>query len=90
VGYQLLHSGNETDYAKRDVRACTLDLLMDLTPDDEAIEVEQWRPPHLPNTDEGAFLGIVAATFLRIGELGEDWEAAFEDRLRASTFLSGA
>jgi putative DNA methylase len=88
VGYQLLHSENETDYAKRDVRACTLDLLMDLTPDNEEIEIERWKPPQLPKTDEAAFLGIVAETFLCIGELGDDWEEALEHRLRASAFLS--
>jgi adenine-specific DNA methylase len=32
VGCQVLHSENETDMAKRDVRACTLDLLMELVP----------------------------------------------------------
>jgi adenine-specific DNA methylase len=32
VGHAIVHSENEHDYTKRAVRACTHDLLLDLTP----------------------------------------------------------
>ncbi|MDQ3659728.1 MAG: hypothetical protein M3454_01440 [Actinomycetota bacterium] len=91
VGYQLLHSENETDYAKRDVRACTLDLIMDLVPQGE-LPVDKWEPSTLPNTAEGAYLAAVAETFLGIGDLSRRraWRGDLTARLRSSAFLSQA
>ena len=85
-GCELVHSENETDYAKRDVRACTLDLIIDVVPVGPAL-VEQWWPRELPETDEGAFLEVVAETFMELGELESGWEEAFSSRLQASPFL---
>lgn len=52
AGYAIVHSENETDYAKRGVRACTLDFVMDLVPSGTG-RVEQWKPAATPTTAEG-------------------------------------
>ena len=87
VGYAVLHSENETDVAKRNVRACTMDLLMDLVPS-EWPAVETWTPDGLPANHEGSFLRLVGATFMRVGELDRADFKAFEKELLASSFLA--
>jgi adenine-specific DNA methylase len=87
-GYEIVHSENETDYAKRGVRACTLDLVLDLVPKSEH-PLEQFRPTNLPSTDEEGFLRVIGETFLHLGELEDGWEAQLTKKLAASTFLSG-
>jgi putative DNA methylase len=87
-GYCLLHSENETDVAKRGVRACTLDLLMDLVPASGPL-IEVWEPREFPETAEGQFLRLVGRTFARIGDLSPGWESEFARQLRASEFLGG-
>ena len=86
IGYQILHSENETDHAKRGIRACTLDLIMDLVPGDVA-SVEQWRPTRTPETDEGDFLELVGSAFLEVGRLREGWSEPFVEKLGRSAFL---
>lgn len=86
IGYEILHSENETSPAKRDSRACTLDLIMDLVPENET-PVEQWRPAASPDGDEREFLELVGSAFLEVGQLGEDWGGTFVQQLRASAFL---
>lgn len=94
--YAIVHAENETDHTKRGRRACTLDLLLELTK----------RPTLCRNTDNGdtqskrnkmtgerSYLEIVAAQALRIGHLHKDvgWEARLEGSLAAHPFLaSGA
>ncbi|MBA3973402.1 MAG: hypothetical protein C0504_04180 [Candidatus Solibacter sp.] len=87
LNYAIVHSENETDHAKRGVRACTLDLLMELTsePHSEAI------PPRLNASIAGAeaeFLRLVGDTFLRIGRLEGGWEDEFARQLKDSEFLT--
>jgi len=87
VGYTIVHSENETDYAKRGVGACTLDIILDLVSlGDRA--VEQWSPTTPPSGPEEDFLRTVGDTFLQLGELRDGWETAFVDILRASHFLN--
>ena len=87
VGYTTVHSENETDQAKRGVRACTLDLLMDLVPREQT-SLEQWRPVSFPASAEEEFLAIVGDAFLRVGQLHAGWEEDFSKRLRTSRFLA--
>jgi hypothetical protein len=71
-GYLVVHSENESDVVKRGVRACTLDLIMDLIPKSERLLPTQWKPTSLPMTDEGTFLGIVGETFSKLAVLARN------------------
>ena len=85
AGCAVVHSENETDHAKRGVRACTLDLLLDLVPL-SALPVVQ----HLPTcagTAEAEFLSVVATYALQIGELKPGWQADFFNEAIATHFL---
>lgn len=89
VGCVVVHSENETDHAKRGVRACTLDLLMDLVPAGEA-PVRQWcGDTEEQETAEHKFLRLVQRAFLRVGRLPQGWESNFRKDLLASEFLAG-
>ena len=87
VGCEIVHSENERDHAKRGVRACTLDLMLDLVPNSDIPVV-----PHQPNSqlegDEVAFLRVVATWFLQVGALPDGWQAAFEAELTDCAFLN--
>jgi putative DNA methylase len=84
VGYAVVHSENETDYAKRHVRACTKDFVMELVPANEW-PVEQWRWD--ADGDEGAFLRRVGYFFLQVGAFSPGWEAKLAESLSDSYFL---
>jgi len=85
VGCALVHSENETDHAKRGVRACTLDLLLDLVPV-SALPVVQ-HPAACVDGAEGEFLSVVATYALKIGELKPGWQDDFLDEAVATHFL---
>lgn len=88
AGCTIVHSENETDHSKRNVRACTLDLVLDLVPV-SGLAIEQ----HKPDVGEGAeqeFLSIVAGYVLRIGDLGGDWHTEFYEALKDIEFLRSA
>jgi adenine-specific DNA methylase len=87
AGAEMVHSENETDHAKRGVRACTLDLILDLVPDG-ALSVTQHRPARPAQTDEERFLTAVVQTFLHVGALSGDWRTEFTQRLRREPFLA--
>ncbi len=86
VGTEIIHSENESDLAKRNVRACTLDLILDLVPLG-AIPVVS----HTPSTvegDEGEFLHLVSSYVHRIGRLEDGWEEQFIVDANAHSFLT--
>ena len=85
AGCAVVHSENETDHAKRGVRACTLDLLLDLVTLSTK-DVEQHRPPHVAG-DEGEFLGVVATYALQVGSLRGDWRATFLEAAFETAFV---
>lgn len=85
-GAEILHSENETDQAKRNVRACSLDLIIDLVPAGN-LPLNVHRPHDEPG-DEGEFLKIVASYVLRIGALPVDWEHGFRSDVSSTTFLA--
>ncbi|WP_141683508.1 hypothetical protein [Streptomyces sp. F-7] len=87
VGCEIVHSENETDAAKRNVRACTLDLILDLIPIGDS-SVKQHRPNPATQSPEVEFLLLVADTFLKVGCLPEGWRAHFQSTLRSTEFLS--
>ena len=88
AGCAVVHSENETDNAKRGVRACTLDLLLDLVPV-SGLPVAPHHP--LPGAgDEEEFLAVVAASVMQIGLLKPGWESDFIEQLGRTRFLSPA
>lgn len=92
VGCEMVHSENETDHAKRGVRACTLDLMLDLVPEGPSA-VEQHRPhpaPDIPLTDERRFLGVVADMFLQVGGLKDGWRSEIHKTLSEHPFITSA
>jgi putative DNA methylase len=68
VNYAIVHSENETDRAKRGIRACALDLMIELVPDPPHAP-ESLRPKVIPSGPEAAFLRTVGETCLAIGRL---------------------
>ena len=89
-GYAVVHSENEVDVAKRDVRACSLDLIMDLVPAASGEWVQQWKPSGKPGSDEEDFLRIVGVHFLKVGKLPRGWRDEVDRALRDHTFLASA
>lgn len=63
-GFQVVHAENETDHAKRGVRACTLDIVFDLVPVHRRRPVELFRPKAAPSTDQEKFMFAVGDAFL--------------------------
>jgi len=88
VNYAIVHSENETDHAKRGIRACALDLMMELVPDAPHAP-ESLRPKAIPSGPEADFLTTVGETCLAIGRLPSGWHVGFADALKATPFLSG-
>jgi putative DNA methylase len=77
VGHAIVHSENEQDYTKRAVRACTLDLLLDLTPQN-GHRARTHPTPDQPTTSyEQDFLIVIASWAALIGRLDDGWESAF-------------
>jgi putative DNA methylase len=85
AGCTIVHSENETDHAKRNVRACTLDLLLDLVPVSSR-EVVKHRP-ELGKGVEQEFLSIVADYVLSVGDLPIGWQMEFLEALSEAEFL---
>ncbi|GAA4561067.1 hypothetical protein [Planotetraspora kaengkrachanensis] len=85
AGCEIVHSENETDHAKRGVRACTLDLLLDVVPQG-TLPVEPHRPEP-GHDDESTFLSIVAEVFLKIGSFSGDWQESVHRGLADTAFL---
>ena len=91
--YAIVHAENETDHTKRGRKACTLDLLLELTKRPTLCRSTHDRDTQLKAnemTDERSYLVMVAAQALRIGDLQTDvgWESRFEDSLSAHPFLT--
>ena len=85
AGCTIVHSENETDQSKRNVRACTLDLLLDLVPVSSR-EVIQHRPL-LGAGEEQEFLAIIADYVLLVGELASGWQTDFLEAASGADFL---
>ena len=72
-----VHSENETDFKKRDVKSCTEDLLLELSPvvsDEDGLV--------LGDVSQTPFMQDVALLFTRVGRLPEGWQLDAIDALR--------
>lgn len=87
LGYTILHSENEGDHAKRDGRACNLDLILELVPAGSPVGA-QWRPDSIFHTDEECYLMAVGEASLSSGTLVNGWEFELVSRLRSEIFVS--
>ena len=86
AGCAVVHSENETDHAKRGVRACTLDLLLDLVPLSSAIVESHWSCA--AESAEADFLAVIGRYALQVGSLRGDWRDDLITEAAASAFLS--
>lgn len=89
VGCEIVHSENERDQAKRGVRACTLDLMLDLVPAGDQ-QIATHYPSYELKGDESDFLRTVARWFLRVGSLPDHWHDACSADLEGAAFLGKA
>jgi putative DNA methylase len=89
VGHAVVHSENEHDYTKRAVRACTLDLLLDLIPKEggPAAPVPH-RSEASTTSGEQGFLALIAGWAAQVGRLNGGWEAAFLSQASKHPFVS--
>jgi adenine-specific DNA methylase len=87
VGYEIVHSENETDHAKSGRRACNLDVLLDLVPAGDQF-LRRHSPSGKPKGDEETYCRIVGAQALEVGRLAPGWETSLRDKLHASPFLT--
>lgn len=87
AGCEFVHSENETDSAKRNVRACTMDFILDLVPQG-VVPIEQHVATLTDAGPEADFLDVVAKTFLQVGALTEGWKKELTDALIATEFLA--
>ncbi|MEV7135850.1 hypothetical protein AB0N24_23570 [Arthrobacter sp. NPDC093128] len=85
AGCTIVHSENETDHAKRGVRACTLDLLLDLVPL-SSLPLAKHQATHEPGAEQ-EFLAVVASYALRIGGLSGTWQDDFMTEASDTEFL---
>jgi adenine-specific DNA methylase len=87
AGFNIAHSENETDHAKRSVRACTLDLILDLVP--AGANVETWRPTRLPESQEESFLQLVGHVMMEnVGGSDTRWAGEFREKARLHPFIA--
>ena len=85
-GYAIVHSENETDLAKRGVRACSLDLIIDVVP---VTDAERWQPdPDDQQSAEEEFLHAIGAAVLDIGTLTDAQLQTLKAELEAARFLT--
>lgn len=87
-GCAVVHSENETDHAKRGVRACTLDLLLDLVPLSAAMVEEHWSCAAVGA--EADFLAVIGRYALQVGSLRGDWREDLILEAGQSDFLCPA
>lgn len=85
VGCTVVHSENETDHAKRNVRACALDLILDLVPVSKR-RIERHHPV-LGTSPEEEFLSIAISYVLSLGKLRDGWQDEFLSVASQSSFL---
>lgn len=88
AGCAIVHSENERDQAKRDVRACTSDLLLDLVPASKRTTVTFSRPEEVPQGSEGEYLKIIAKWFEQVGNLTAGWQDDMTTDCAGAAFLA--
>lgn len=89
VGHAIVHSENEHDYTKRAVRACTLDLLLDLAPENGDLAAPTLHGSEASATSwERGFLVLIAGWAAQVGRLKDGWEAAFLSEASKHAFVA--
>jgi SAM-dependent methyltransferase len=87
VNYAIVHSENETDHAKRGIRACALDLMIELSP--HPAPAPRLRSKVTASGPEADYLRTVGDMCLEIGRLQSGWHVSFAQALKATPFLCG-
>lgn len=88
-GYEVVVSDNDVDHAKRNVRACTMDLILDLVPADRPV-AEMWSPRRQAKGAQESALRLIGDWFLKVVQPTGDaeWRSDFTAALRKTAFLS--
>lgn len=87
LGHVAVLSENDKDFPKRKVRACRMDLIMELVPASNRERIS-YVPSARPRSAEGDYLDVVARTFMNVGKLTDGWEADFLRKCRSCRFLA--
>ncbi len=88
-GYEVVQSDNETDHGKRGIRACTMDILLDLVPKGLGERVVLYRPRARPTDDQARFLYDMGSIFIEATSNGKaDWKADVMSLFHGSPFGS--
>lgn len=85
IGYEVLHSDNETDFSKRGVKACNLDLVVDAVAASNDT-VNLYEPSRQPRSKEERFLFTVGSNLLGV-EKADSWESRLRNEVAGSEFL---
>lgn len=84
-GFEVVHSENDADHSKVGRRACTLDVIIDLTLTRPKRAHHPTRPP---GSEEETYCFIAGSEALRVGALRKGWQDRFEAELRAQAFVT--
>ncbi|MEX1009027.1 MAG: hypothetical protein WD271_14440 [Acidimicrobiia bacterium] len=87
LGYEIVHAENETEYRKRGLRSCSLDLVLDLAAKD-ASPRRRHRAKATLDGIEADFLRAIGEYSLKIGYLSAGWEKRFPRRLDQQRFIA--
>lgn len=88
AGCVIVHSENERDQAKRDVRACTSDMILDLVPTSDRTTVAFNAATDDSPGSEGEYMRTIAEWFERVGHLPAGWEKEMVNECAGATFLA--
>ncbi len=86
VGFDVVHSENESEHSKSGKRSCTLDVILDLVPIQPRSNSKH-SPRDRWSTSESRYCFMVGRTTLQIGALLDGWEGRFVARLESSDFI---
>ena len=75
----------DSDHAKAGRRACTLDVILDLTGTKPG---RRHQPKRAPQSAEERYCFVAGRQALKIGSLRSDWQSRFEAELRSEEFVA--
>lgn len=88
-GYEVVVSDSDSDHAKRNVRSCTMDVILNLVPEGQMV-AERWSPRTEPIDEQDSALRVIGDWFLRVvqSEFEDEWRDEFTEALEETAFLS--
>lgn len=89
-GYEVVHADNDADHAKRGVRACTMDVILDLVPAASGTPTTVHRPQRRGADAQERFLLRMGEWFLEVVDptASGSWRKSMVQQLRTDLFLA--